>query len=165
MLENACFEASRRRQCSKMLAPKPPDVEKCSKMLAPKPLDVENARTCSLRSRIARKEFHGVERIIEKEFRSPALEDTSLDEASLRAFNARVHTSIFFLIRATVCQTEILRSPGAVKALRICLVRQRSANMESPYREDHNGCPLSNDERAGPRPPFRKVKSSRSAKR
>ena len=42
---------------------------------------------------------------------------------------------------------------------------REGANMESPYREDHNGCPLSNDERAGPRPPFRKVKSGRSAKR
>ena len=79
--------------CSKMLAPKPLDVEKCSKMLAPKPLGVEKC-------------FHGAERIIEKEiekefekeFRSPALEDASLKEASLndaslRAFNARVHTS------------------------------------------------------------------------
>ena len=35
-----------------------------------------------------------VERIIEKEFRTLALEDTSLDEPSLRALNARVHASI-----------------------------------------------------------------------
>ena len=79
MLDNARSEASRRRKCSKMLAPKPRGVEKC---------------------------FHGAERMIEKEidkefekeFRSPALEDASLKEASLndaslRAFNARVHTS------------------------------------------------------------------------
>ena len=64
-------------------------AEKCSKLLAPKPLGVEKC-------------FHGAERIIEKEiekeFRSPVLEDASLseaslNEASLRAFHARVHTS------------------------------------------------------------------------
>ena len=51
----------------------------------------------------ARSDAHGAERIIEKEiekefekeFRSHVLEDASLNEASLRAFNARVHTSIF----------------------------------------------------------------------
>ena len=47
-----------------------------------------------LTSRIARKDFHGVERAIENAFRNPGLEDASLDEASLRAFNARVHTSL-----------------------------------------------------------------------
>ena len=112
MLENARSEASRRRKCSKMLAPKPPDVEKRSKMLAPKPLDVEKCSKMPAPKPLGvEKCFHGAERIIEKEiekefekeFRSPALEDASLKEASLndaslRAFNARVHTSIYLHI-------------------------------------------------------------------
>ena len=73
-----------------MIAPKLPEVEKCSKMIAPKPPEIENSRTCSLRS-------HGVERVVEKEIekdvRNATLEDTSLEDASLRALNARVHTS------------------------------------------------------------------------
>ena len=110
-LENPRSEASWRRKCSKMLAPKPPDVEKRSKMLAPKPLDVEKCSKMPAPKPLGvEKCFHGAERIIEKEiekefekeFRSPALEDASLKEASLndaslRAFNARVHTSITFL--------------------------------------------------------------------
>ena len=103
MLENARSEASRRRKCSKMLVPKPPDVEKRSKMLAPKPLDVEKcSKMLAPKPLGVEKCFHGAERIIEKEiekefekeFRSPALEDASLKEASLNdaslyAFNAR----------------------------------------------------------------------------
>ena len=108
IIENARCGASRRQTCSKMPAPEPPDVEKCSNMLASKPPLVES---CSnkhasttvyseisskslFRSFLASKKLHGAERAVENAFRSPALEDTSLDEASLRAFNARVHTSI-----------------------------------------------------------------------
>ena len=130
-LENPRSGASRSRKCSKMLAPKPPDVEKRSKMLAPKPPDVEkhskmlapkplDVEKCSKmlapKPLGVEKCFHGAERIIEKEiekefekeFRSPALEDASLKEASLndaslRAFNARVHTSILYIFRGFFC--------------------------------------------------------------
>ena len=67
-LENPRSGASRRRKCSKMLAPKPPDVEKRSKMLAPKPLDVEKcSKMLAPKPLGVEKCFHGAERIIEKE--------------------------------------------------------------------------------------------------
>ena len=65
----------------------------------------------------ARSEAQGAERIMEKEvekefdkeFRSPVLEDASLNEASLneaslRAFNARVHTSSEYDLRFGLCK-------------------------------------------------------------
>ena len=66
-----------------MLAPKLPDIEMS-----------ENARFDASGGREISKMVARVERIIEKEVRSPALEDTSLDEPSLRALNARVHASL-----------------------------------------------------------------------
>ena len=101
MLENGRSEASRRRKSSRLLAPKPPGVEKCSKTLAPKPPDVEKSpKMLAGAERIIEKDF---EIEFEKEFRNPAVEDTSLNdaslnEASLRAFNARAHTSIYINI-------------------------------------------------------------------
>ena len=80
------LEKARKCSLQKLLA------WKSLKTLAAKPPGIENARTCSLRS-------HGVERVVEKEIekdvRNPTLEDTSLEDASLRALNARAHSSLY----------------------------------------------------------------------
>ena len=82
---------------SKMLAPKPPDVENSSKMLAPKPPDVENRRKCSLRSLCDFENNVWRRAGDQKTDRRARLEATLLEDAQLRAFHARVHTSISYL--------------------------------------------------------------------
>ena len=76
-----------------MIAPTPPGVDTCSEKLASRTLDIEKHRNASFEASLASKKLDGVERAVENEFRSPGLEDASPDEASLRAFHARVHTS------------------------------------------------------------------------
>ena len=101
------------RKTTKILAAEPPDVEVARKCCLRSLQASENARECSLRSRFFRKEFHGAERIIEKEFekefekecRSPKLEDAALKkapltDASLRAWNARNHIRISCVARS-----------------------------------------------------------------
>ena len=110
-----------------MLAAEPPSVDKSSETPASTSAGLENVRKCFLRSFLtsttaqkrerrgrrrpharqwplrrflAVTEVHGAERAVEKPFRSPRLEDASVDEASHRAFNARVHAS--FYIKMTV---------------------------------------------------------------
>ena len=98
LIENDRSDTSRRRNCSRMLAPKPLDVENDRTCSLRSHLTSTNAptcsllalftskivRTCSLPSRIFRKQFHGAARVIEKEF------EKSFEKGSNRSSRKRI---------------------------------------------------------------------------